>query len=516
MNGIGPRGDALGKIDNASELKPMSGEMDRRKVISGAVATLAAAGAALPSGAWATGPAKGHDLRELTWMPAWRIAQVIANRQVSPVEVADHFIARADALDPLLNCYRVFDRSGAKEQALLAEQAVMRRDRLGALHGVPMAVKAHVAVKGLPYQSDSVAPKGGDGRYLLPNAAADSPVVARLRRAGATIMGTTIMSGMGSVGLMDKQFRPTEDLSLHPRNPWDLSRVPGSSSAGSCAAVAAGLLPAAIGSDGGGSIRLPSAWSGLVGVHSTLGRVPMGSPPGSSWNISVGPITRDIRDTALISSVIAGPDSAEIISIHTPAPDYLAKLERGVAGMRFAWTPDFGFASKFAGPESDRVIAAIRSAAFNFARLGAQVEQTAATFEDWTPMLGLLNPVATPPLYKGPSELRRRWWDGLEGILSNHDVLLSPTIQHVAFTQERWDQSWRQSIPNFSRLWCAHTFPHNFLGWPGLSIPCGFVDGLPIGLQITARPDSEPLLYRVAAAFLKAFPNSQRPTLPVA
>ena len=299
-------------------------------------------------------------------------------------------------------------------------------------------------------------------------AARDAPVVRRLRDAGAIIFGTNIMAGMGTLGLLDADGNPTTDLSFHSRNPWDLSRVPGSSSAGGCAAVSGGVIPLAIGSDGGGSTRLPAAWSGLLGLHPTLGRVPMGGLPGSTWNTSLGPLTRDARDSATVLQAIAGPDGAEIFSLQTGPPDYLADLDAGVEGLRFAWTDDFGFAGRYGGPESERVRDTVRTAARGFDALGATVETTDQGFPDWGPMLGLglQGSATTPEAFLAGQDCRTEWWEGFRKIFARHDLLLTTTIQHVAFTVERWNESWTTTMTEFIPVWCAHTFPHNFLGWP--------------------------------------------------
>jgi Asp-tRNA(Asn)/Glu-tRNA(Gln) amidotransferase A subunit family amidase len=344
-------------------------------------------------------------------------------------------------------------------------------------------------------------------------------VVQRLRDAGAVVFGTSVIPGMGVSHLRDPKGEPTSDLAHHSRNPWDLSRVPGSSSSGGAAAVAAGVLPIAIASDGGGSTRLPAAWCGIVGLHPTLGRVPSGGRGTSGWNTTLGPLTRDARDTATVLQAIAGPHGGTILSLQDDPPDYLGHVDEGGEGMRLAWTDDFGFARTYGGPESEHVIEVARTGAHRFADLGALVAATEETWEDWWPHPTAMMDASgvSHEVYQAAEDARERWWTTLRRVLTDHDLLLSPTIQHIAFDVERWSAAWTsasESYPNgsFVPTWTAHTFMHNWLGWPALSIPCGFVDGLPVGLQLTGRPNDEARMLRAAHVYLRAFPPLRPPT----
>jgi aspartyl-tRNA(Asn)/glutamyl-tRNA(Gln) amidotransferase subunit A len=449
---------------------------------------------------------------ELSWTAGWRLQELIRDRQVSPVEVVRHFLGRAEELDPVLRCYQQMDPTGALAQAAAAERAVLDGDMLGPLHGVPISIKAHIPVAGL----DMYAMFGEPKPPVV--AARDAPIVARLRTAGAIIMGTGVIPGMGLSHLRDREGRLTTDLANHSRNPWDLTRVPGSSSSGGAAAVAAGVLPFAIGSDGGGSTRLPAAWCGILGLHPTLGRVPNGGRGSQNWNTTLGPLARDPRDVALLLQAIAGPEGGTIFSLQDEPPDYVAPIEGGVADLRFAWTDDFGYTGTYAGPESEKVVGVVRSAAHRLSELGASVEPSPVRWDDWWPSpMVMMNPTGVPyERYQEAEDARVRWWTGLRAVFSQFDLLLSPTIQHIAFDVERWSAAWSTSsgeYPNgsFVPTWTAHTFMHNWLGWPALSIPAGFVDGMPVGLQITGRPNGEALMLRAASAFLGAFPCPQPP-----
>ena len=213
---------------------------------------------------------------ELTWAPVWRISELIGAKQVSPVEVLEHFLSRIEEHQGVLQAFDHLDVDRARLEAKAAEAAVLAGDRLDLLHGIPIAVKGHLDIQGLP----QTAPFGtGIAEH-------DDLTVERLRAAGAVIVGHTGMP----VYARDGSF----DYEATARNPWDPSRTPGISSAGSAAAVAAGLLPVALGSDGGGSTRLPATYSGLVGVHPTAGLVPWLGAMQSATS-TIGPIARRAR-----------------------------------------------------------------------------------------------------------------------------------------------------------------------------------------------------------------------------
>jgi aspartyl-tRNA(Asn)/glutamyl-tRNA(Gln) amidotransferase subunit A len=325
----------------------------------------------------------------------------------------------------------------------------------------------------------------------------------------------------------------TFNWDVEARNPWDLSRVPGWSSSGSAAASAARLVPITIGSDGGGSTRLPAAYSGVVGVHPERGRLPHVDyeAPALQLTGTIGPLCRDVRDAAITTTALAGPDGRDFLCLQDDPPDFLAPLEAGVEGLRFAWTDDYGYASMYAGDESPRVIETIRDAAFGLRSLGAVVEPTSATWDDYFPgnytyarvfhMAGegegatsLLR--ATSQEYRDAAKARAATWNTCKAVFAENDLLLSPTAQLIASPIEAWDRAWTldtRSFPhqNFSSVYTSHTAMFNWLGWPAISVPCGFVDGMPVGLQIVGQPGSEPLVFRAAYAFQAAFPRPEQP-----
>lgn len=448
---------------------------------------------------------------DLTWLPAWKLRDLIVRREVTAAAVTDHFLARIDRLDPKLHMFRKLDADGARAQAAEADRLLATGGTPGLLHGVPTALKEHVAVRGLPHGN----PMGGQDAG--PIALRDSITAERLRKAGAIILGVTVMPGMGTGAGMP-------DLARHPRNPWNLDHVPGSSSAGSAAAVASGCLPFAIGSDGGGSTRLPAAYCGLVGLHTTTGRVPDVDYGQRKLNFfsSLGPLTRDARDAALVMQTIAGPDGRAIVStVHGPAPDYLAGLDRGAKGAKLLWMDDLGFGASYATAQTPRVVAAVRAAALRFGELGAQVTPGKGKWQEpraWSSMLN--GTYSGTPMPNRPSddqflaatEMRETLRADFAALLRTHDVLALPTAQVTAQTLAEWDAGWKDMLA-FSRSYVPNTLMFNFLAMPAISIPCGFVDGMPVGLQLVGLPDSEPRLLQLAQAFLTRFPQGRRPAL---
>ena len=422
-----------------------------------------------------------QDTGGLTWMPAWRLREMIGKREISPVEVTNHFLGRIETLDPILHSFRMVDYSGARDQAKIAEKAVLAGDSLGPLHGIPIALKEDMAIKGLPAVSVAT--------LITTPASRDSIQAERLRNAGAILVGPTVALAPWGVA----RGTVFDDVGeLRPRNPWDTARVPGISSAGSAVAAAAALVPLTIGSDGGGSVRLPAAFCGLMGLHSTRGRIPTHQlqPQGKFLETTTGPITKDVRDAAIVLQAMAGPDGRDVSSLQDDPPDYLEKLDHGAAGLRLAWTDDFGFASKFALPQTSSVIEVARNAAFSLVKVGAIVEKTDKTWED--------------PAEESEAalEVLNRNWHRFRSVLTKHDLLLSPTVQFTALTFKDWDSAFRTN-PKFGNNYHVDTRMFNQIGWPAATVPAGFVKGMPVGLQIIGRPNSEPRILQVAHAVLK-------------
>jgi Asp-tRNA(Asn)/Glu-tRNA(Gln) amidotransferase A subunit family amidase len=452
---------------------------------------------------------------ELTWLPAWRIREMIGKREVSPVEVVDHFLGRIEEHDGTLKAFAHLEQAESRRLAKAAEKAVLDGDDLGLLHGIPVSVKGHIFVKGWPtFDMGSTRP--------IPEAWHDDVQVERLRAAGAIVVGTNTLMGSGAT-------RDGYNWDVEARNPWDPTRVPGWSSSGTAAAVCARLVPLGLGSDGGGSTRLPSAYSGVFGIVATPGRIPWINPgsPALTLTASTGPMCRDVIDGALATQAMAGHDGRDFYSLFDEPDDYLAEIDAGVEGMRFAWSDDLGFASIYAMEESPRVISAIREAALGFGQIGATVEVTDERWDDFHDGFQMINRVfGSGGRGTGEKVPEPEFWESLEArgrniakfdrLWKDFDVLLTPTAQLVARTVEEWDACWttdqdRFAHGSFAGTYTSHVMLFNWLSFPAFSVPCGFVDGLPVGMQIVGKPGTEKKMFQIAQAFRTAFPRDERP-----
>src|SRR5690348_3667781 len=292
---------------------------------------------------------------DIAFASALDLVELYRTQALSPVEAAEALLDRAEALQPKLNAFCVIDRDGALAAARASEARWRDGRSLGPLDGVPVTIKDLVPMRGFPTRRGS--------RMIDPVPdTEDGPAVARLREAGAVIIGKTTTPEFGWKAIGDSP------LTGITRNPWNLDRTPGGSSAGAAAACAAGIAPLHVGSDGAGSIRIPSSFTGIFGIKATFGRVPA-HPYGPLGLLSnVGPMTRDVGDAAAMLQVLARPDRRDPYALPPETRDYLAGIDDGVRGWRIAYSPDLGYAK--VDPE---IAACCASAARQFAELGADV-----------------------------------------------------------------------------------------------------------------------------------------------
>jgi len=466
---------------------------------------------------------------ELCWIPASELAGLIRRKKVSPVEVVRAALDRISRINPKLNAFVTLTADEALREARAAERALMRtKASLGALHGVPFGVKDLVITKG-------VRTTFGTPLYRDHVPTEDAPIVERMKAAGAIMLGKTNTPTLGWIGC-------THNLLFGAtRNPWNLERTPGGSSGGASAAVAAGLAPLHIGTDGGGSIRIPASFAGIFGFKASYGRIPA-YPPSGGWSLShVGPLTRTVRDAALMMSVCAGPDERDQYSLPADGADYVKTIGGPIKGLRVAYTDDLGYVEAL-DPE---VRAACAKAIKAFRELGCRVETVNPGwpspmdyFEQifcgglairLAPYLaerrgeidaGLL-PLVERALAQGPTRYVQAWFDRLawwahpRALFEKYDLLVTPTVACPPFAP---DLDTPPDV-NGKRVsfygWLPYTFPFNMTGQPAASVPCGFTrDGLPIGLQIVGRRYADVTVLRACAAFEHARPwAARRPSL---
>ncbi len=452
------------------------------------------------------------------------LAESIRRGELSPREAVQDALDRIERVDPALNSFITV----RGEEALAEADALP--ERTGSLHGVPIAVKDVIDVAGTRTTAAS--------KVLADNVAtADATVVARLRSAGAVIVGklNTHEFAWGA-STTSQAFGPA-------RNPWDTDRICGGSSGGSGAAVAAGLVPGALGTDTAGSVRIPSALCGVTGIRPTTGRVPNRGVIPVSWTYdTVGPLARTAEDCALLLDAIAGPDPTDASTTASMAEPCLDGLGRGVEGLRI------GVVSHLLGevPLEPRVGAAVEAAVGELESLGAAVERVDAGFlrraevvqqlvmlpeaaeahlpwlrtrlEDYGAdvrarlLAGLLLP-ATAPITG--QRARRALAEEARSLFERFDLLASPEMPIVApRIGEDPVEVAGQTIPYRLSL-IPFNSPWSCLGVPSASVPCGFVDGLPVGLALTGRRLAEATVLRAAHAYQHVTQwHEQRPPVP--
>ncbi len=462
-------------------------------------------------------------------MPAVAMADAIRTRRLSPVELVDALFERIERLNPALNAYCLLAEEPARQAARAAEEAVMRGDALGALHGVPVSIKNILSTAGMRTMR-------GSRIYEHDVPDTDAPAVARLKAAGAIVLGKTTTPELGWKGATDS---PVTGVS---RNPWDLARSCGGSSGGAGAAVAAGMGPLAVGTDGAGSIRIPSSFCGIVGLKASVGRVAAYPASAVGFLSHTGPMARTVRDTALMLQVLAGPDERDLGSLPRDGIDYLAACAAPLGEPRIAWSADLGYAP--VDPEVARICA---DAAQVFARdLGCQVEAADPGFADpvdhlqvlWAAALAALLRPALPrwsdQMDPGLVEMvrsadtmtaidyalalraRDQLWGATQRFFERYDLLLTPTMPTTAFAAGVPTPTEVAGRPIHGFGYTPFTFPFNLTGQPAITVPCGFAaDGLPVGLQIIGRRFADAAVLQAAAAFEAARPWTDRyPPLP--
>lgn len=465
------------------------------------------------------------DATELCFLPAVDLLEQYRRRAISPVEVTEAVLSRIDRLEPKLNSYITVTPELAMEHARAAEQAYAN-GTAGPLAGVPTSIKDLTLTRGIRSTRGSLLLKDNVPDF-------DPPLVERLYRAGIVMLGKTNTPESGWKG------ETTNLVSGSSRNPWNLEKTPGGSSGGASAAVAAGLGQLAQGSDGAGSIRIPSSFAGIFGLKPSFGLVPQYPASPMELLSHVGPMTRTVADSALMLTVMAGEDPRDRLSWSSDT-DYLANLNPDLSGLRIAWSPDLGYALV----EED-VRKATEAAVERFRELGATiVEATPETPDSWdivdviwsASQAGVLahrldevgdqiDPGLRAIVERGVTfsgaELaaahvkRAEYYQVISRFMEDYDLLLTPTLPATAFDVGLDHPGEICGKPTTYLGWTAFAYPFNITGLPAASVPCGFDrNGLPIGLQIVGRWRDDQSVLNAAAAFEQASPwADNRPAL---
>ena len=463
--------------------------------------------------------------QDIAFTPAYQLREMIGRKEISPVELTEISLRRIEAMNPKLNAFLTVTADEAMADAREAEAAVARGDDLGPLHGIPTSIKDLEPTKGVRTTKGSLAFKDWVPDY-------DQLAVRRMKEAGMIILGKTNTPEFGMSGTTENK------LGNDCRNPWNPERVSGGSSGGTGASVASGMNAVAQGSDGGGSIRIPSAFCGIYGIKATQGRVPRLDLGLGSWhpvNFScMGPMSRAVRDSALLLQIMSGPHpDTEYGTIADEPPDYAAALNDGVSGLRIGWSPDFG-GSAAVDPEARD---AAERAANVFSELGASVEDAPFVIDleemgRWADNLGPMSYVQYGEIYEENADiLMPNVRDSIErskhisaqdyglalcelekmrayvaDFFTKYDLLLTPSLAVPAFTcGEAPKVIGGREVSGFG--YSPFTALFNRTGNPAASAPCGFSsDGLPLGLHIVGRRKDEVSVLRASAAFEEARP----------
>ena len=451
------------------------------------------------------------DLADCT---ALELKELFRTHRASPLEATRAALARIERLNPVLHAFSSIAAEAALESARASETRWARGEPCGALDGVPASIKDLILTRGMPTLRGS--------RTVDPNQAwdVDAPAAARLREAGAVILGKTTTPEFGCKGETNS---PLTGIS---RNPWNHQKTPGGSSGGTAAAVASGMGPISVGTDGAGSIRIPAAFCGNVGFKPSFGRVPA-YPLSYFGSVShLGPHTMSVRDSALVMNVLSQPDARDWTSLPPDDRDYLEGLEDGISGLRIAWSPTLGYA-RGVDPE---VAVACERAVQRLSDLGAIVEAVDPGIEDpleitcglwfvgaWT-LWNTLTPAQqtlTDPDFAAEARLGssfsaldvqqlqlRRGALGahLRQFMQRFDLLVTPAVAVPAFDAR--PPGMADMTPAALLGWTPFSYPFNLTQQPACTIPCGLTaSGLPIGLQLVGPMFGDALVLRAARAF---------------
>jgi len=464
-------------------------------------------------------------------LEAGAVARLVQRRELSPVETVEAALAAIARLDDRLNAIPTLAADSARAAARDLEARILRGEAAGPLAGVSVVIKDLVLTEG-------IRTTFGSRLYADHVPVEDDIAVARLKAAGAIVIGKGNAAELGYGGFGHNPLFPTT------RNPWDLALTSGGSSAGSAAAVAAGIVPMALGSDGGGSVRLPAAFCGIVGMKPTMGRIPVWPgcrdetlPGVSGWESieHYGPLTRNVADAALFLAATVGPDRRDRWSLPDEVGDW-ASVHAFPPGLRVAFCPTWGDE-----PVEPDVADVVAEAARCFASdLGAEVIETTSPFgnimdanraivametdltglrrlaagreHELSPGLrGLLARDFTAEQFTDAITARKGAVNAMARFMARYDLILTPTAPLAAFAIDRDGPGAIAGTAVADDAWSPCLYPANLTGQPAISVPAGFTRaGLPVGLQIIGQRLADRLVLEAAAAFEAARPWADR------
>ena len=465
------------------------------------------------------------DLADCT---AAELLALYRTRGASPVEATRAVLARIERVDPVLNAFCFLAADEALRSAQESEVRWSRGEPAGTLDGVPVSIKDLILAKGWPTLRGSRTVDREQAWDV------DAPASARLREAGAVILGKTTTPEFGCKG------ETNSPLTGITRNPWNPAKTTGGSSGGTAAAVASGMGPISVGTDGAGSVRIPAAFCGNFGLKPSFGRVPAYplSPMGSVAHL--GPHSMSVADAALMMNVLKRPDARDWTSLQPDASDYMQGLDGGVRGLRIAFSPTLGYAKKVDAEVAAAVAAAVR----DLEALGAHVEAVDPGIADpldistglwfagvWTIWSGLSaeQQKVVDPDFAAQAELgarlgvldiarlnmrRLELGSHMRQFMQRYDLLVTPSVAVPAFDARPAGHTAMNAPAMLG--WTPFSYPFNLTQQPACTIPCGLTrDGLPIGLQIVGPMFGDALVLRAARAYETARPIARPPSLSV-
>jgi len=461
-------------------------------------------------------------MSDIAFLSATELLGLYQSRKLSPVEATEAVLSRIERHDPRVNAYRLVDAEGARSRARESERRYLEGQPAGRLDGAPTSIKDLLLTRGWPTLRGS--------RVVDPDQewGDDAPAVMRLRENGAVLLGKTTTPEYGWKGVTDSP------LTGFTGNPWAPGYTAGGSSGGAAAAVALGMGQLAVGTDGGGSVRIPAGFCGIVALKPTYGRIPLWpvSPFGTLSH--AGPMTLTVADAALMLEVLAGPEVRDWTTLPPENIDYQDAIEGGVEGLRIAFSPDLGYVDL--DPE---VREAVGAAARVFEEMGARVEETDPGFEDPIEVFNthwyagaanalraydekdreLMDPGLIEIVEEGAGYSVMQYLQAVShrselgihmgGFHMDYDLLLTPTLPIPAFEGDG-EVPWGWPHRRWTS-WTPFTYPFNLTQQPAASVPCGFTrSGLPIGLQIVGARFEDALVLRAAHAYQTARPLTDR------